>query len=215
VTIVSAVPPVIPTPIFVWLKTVRVACTRYPRCCPPHSFVSAWMSRLLFSSFSLYLFTCPYLFWHFVQLLQPLPSLDVHLFPAHVVVYRGCRSQSPLCWEPSATEDTICWEPRAEKKSPPFKAWSRLEDIATHASPVAKYFFLVVISNFMVFSFLQILYLFFFFFFFFSFSCVSSMCVWKRVLFDTNISLIWYSRTGWLGVKPQSYLPTDISGVCP
>ena len=37
----------------------------------------------------------PYLFSHFVQLLQPLPSLDVHLFPAHVVVYLGCRSQGP------------------------------------------------------------------------------------------------------------------------
>ena len=94
-TIVSTVPPVIPTPIFVWLKTVSVACTLYPRCCPPHSFVSAWLSRLPFSSFSLSLFTCPYLFWHFVQLLQPLPSLDVHLFPAHVVVYLGRRSQGP------------------------------------------------------------------------------------------------------------------------
>ena len=49
------------------------------------------------ASFCLYLFTCPYLFWQFVQLLQPLPSPDVHLFPAHVVVYRGSRSQGPLC----------------------------------------------------------------------------------------------------------------------
>ena len=101
-TIVSSVPPVIPTPIFVWLKTVSVACTRYPRCCPPHSSVSAWLSRLPFLSFSLSLFACPYLFWHFVQLLQPLPSLDVY-----AVVCRGCRSQGPLCWEPSATEDAF------------------------------------------------------------------------------------------------------------
>ena len=28
------------------------------------------------ASFSLYLFTCPYLFWHFVQLLQTLPYLS-------------------------------------------------------------------------------------------------------------------------------------------
>ena len=47
------------------------------------------------------------------------------------------------------------------------------------------------------------------------FCCVSSMWVWKRVLFYTDIPLPRYSRTGWLGVKPQGYLPTDISGVCP
>ena len=41
--------------------------------------------------------------------------------------------------------------------SSPFKAWGRLEDIATRASTVAKYFFLVLISNFLIFSFLQIL----------------------------------------------------------
>ena len=31
----------------------------------------------------------------------------VHLFPERAVVYRRCRSQGPLCWEPSATEDTF------------------------------------------------------------------------------------------------------------
>ena len=41
------------------------------------------------------------------------------------------------------------------------------------------------------------------------------MCVWKLVQSDTDILLPWYSRTGWLGVKPQGRLPTDISGVCP
>ena len=66
------------------------------------------LSRSPFASFSLFLFTCPYLFWHFVQLFQHLPSLAIHLFPERAVVYRGCRSQGPLCWEPSATEDTFC-----------------------------------------------------------------------------------------------------------
>ena len=55
------------------------------------------LSRSLFASFSLYLFTCPYLFWHFVQLLQRLPSLSIHLFPERAVEYRGCRSPGPLC----------------------------------------------------------------------------------------------------------------------
>ena len=61
------------------------------------------LSRSPFASFCVYLFTCPYLFWHFVQLLQRLPSLSIHVFPERAVVYRGCRSQGPLCWEPSAT----------------------------------------------------------------------------------------------------------------
>ena len=61
------------------------------------------LSRSPFASFYLYLFTCPYLFGHFVQLLQRLPSLSIHLFPERAVVYRGCRSPGPLCWEPSAT----------------------------------------------------------------------------------------------------------------
>ena len=61
------------------------------------------LSRSPFASFSLFLFTCPYLFWHFVQLLQRLPSLAIHLFPERSVVYRGCRSQGPLWWGPSAT----------------------------------------------------------------------------------------------------------------
>ena len=39
--IVSTVPPVILTPRYVWLKTVSVACTRYPGCCRSHSSVSA------------------------------------------------------------------------------------------------------------------------------------------------------------------------------
>ena len=55
------------------------------------------LSRSPFASFTLYLFTCPYLFWHFVQLLQRLPSLSIHLFPERAVVYRGCRSLGPLC----------------------------------------------------------------------------------------------------------------------
>ena len=55
------------------------------------------LSRSPFASFCLYLFTCPYLFCHFVQLLQRLPSLSIHLFPETLSgVPRMQKSRSPV-----------------------------------------------------------------------------------------------------------------------
>ena len=59
VTIVSTVPPVILTPRYVLPKTVSVACTRYPGCCPPHSSVS---DRLCLDLFCIVLFVFVYMF---------------------------------------------------------------------------------------------------------------------------------------------------------
>ena len=60
------------------------------------------LSRSPFASFCLYLFTCPYLFCHFVQLLQRLPSLSIHLFPETLSgVPRMQKSRSPCAENPA------------------------------------------------------------------------------------------------------------------
>jgi len=144
-----------------------------------------------------------------------LPSYS---FIAVFSIYSASLSQLNIKWHSSGPLDYILWAsgvPRMQKLRPTLlkteswqrsslKAWGMLEDIATHAVPVAKYFFLVLISDTPVpsppFSFLQILSL--------LVCCVSSMCAWKLVQFDTDISLPWYSRTAKLQALFYNILPS-------
>ena len=54
---------------------------------------------LTFASLSFCLFTCPYLFWHFVRLLQPLPSLTTSFITSSGVP-RMQKSRSPVLRTP-------------------------------------------------------------------------------------------------------------------